>query len=209
LREALNFIEQSAKRLNGTGPIEYTVIHACLLAYPHPGMPTDEIARNRATARQLLTDVHAQVASAVSSEEEAKLGGVSHDVDIFLDLATLWHNEAIDKAIGAYQTASNIFRDSTDAESETRTLDVRQIRTSSNLGSLFLLQGNVDSAEREYQFALEKLANETGQDAEVLKIDLAYNLARAYEENGEVVKASQWYRDVLRQHPEHMECESL
>jgi RNA polymerase-associated protein CTR9 len=86
---------------------------------------------------------------------------------------------------------------------------VRQIRTSSNLGSLFLLQGNVDSAEREYQFALEKLANETGQDAEILKIDLAYNLARAYEENGDVVKASQWYRDVLRQHPEHMECESI
>jgi len=22
-----------------------------------------------------------------------------------------------------------------------------------------------------------------------------------------VVKATQWYRDVLRQHPEHMECE--
>jgi RNA polymerase-associated protein CTR9 len=171
-------------------------------------MPNDEIARNRKTARQMLTDVHAQVASADSPEEKAKLGGVSHDVDIFLDLATLWHSEAIDKAIGAYQTASNIFRDASNDDDE-KPLDVRQIRTSSNLGSLFLLQGNVDSAEREYQFALEKLANETGQDAEILKIDLAYNLARAYEENGDVVKASQWYRDVLRQHPEHMECESF
>ena len=169
-------------------------------------MPSDEIARNRKTAREMLTDVHTSVASAESDEDKAKLGGVSHDVDIFLDLATLWHGEAIDKAIGAYQTASNIFRDSHD---ETKDLDVRQIRTSSNLGSLFLLQGNVDSAEREYQYALERLANETGQDAEVLKTDLAYNLARAYEENGDVVKASQWYRDVLRQHPEHMECESF
>lgn len=168
-------------------------------------MPSDEIARNRKTAREMLTDVHTSVASAESDEDKARLGGVSHDVDIFLDLATLWHSEAIDKAIGAYQTASNIFRDSND---ETKDLDVRQIRTSSNLGSLFLLQGNVDSAEREYQYALERLANETGQDAEVLKTDLAYNLARAYEENGDVVKASQWYRDVLRQHPEHMECKS-
>jgi RNA polymerase-associated protein CTR9 len=136
---------------------------------------------------------------------------VSHDLDIFLDLATLWHGEAIDKAIGAYQTASNIFRDaasSAEGDDEEKKLDVRHIRTSSNLGSLFLLQGNVDNAEREYQYALERLANETGQDAEVLKTDLAYNLARAYEENGDVVKASQWYRDVLRQHPEHMECES-
>ena len=172
-------------------------------------MPSDEIARNRKTARQMLTDVHAQVVSAESTEgTAAKLGGVSHDVDIFLDLATLWHSEAIDKAIGAYQTASNIFRDASN-DDEDKTLDVRQIRTSSNLGSLFLLQGNVDSAEREYQFALEKLANETGQDAEILKIDLAYNLARAYEENGDVVKASQWYLDVLRQHPEHMECRSI
>ena len=170
-------------------------------------MPSDEIARNRKTAREMLTDVHTSVASAESDEDKARLGGVSHDVDIFLDLATLWHSEAIDKAIGAYQTASNIFRDSTLGD-ETTELDVRQIRTSSNLGSLFLLQGNVDSAEREYQYALERLANETGQDAEVLKTDLAYNLARAYEENGDVVKASQWYRDVLRQHPEHMECGS-
>jgi RNA polymerase-associated protein CTR9 len=209
LREALNFIEQTAKRLNGKGPVEYTVLHACLLAYPHPGMPADEIARNKATARQMLSDVHSQVVAGESDDDRAKVAGVSHDPDIFLDLATLWHTDAIDKAIGAYQTASNIFRDSHPVADESEDLDVRQIRTSSNLGSLFLLQGNVDSAEREYQYALEKLANETGQAAEVLKTDLAYNLARAYEENGDVVKASQWYRDVLRQHPEHMECESF
>lgn len=210
LREALNFIEQTAKRLNGKGPIEYTVLHACLLSYPHPGMPADEIARNRKTARQMLSDVHSSVVSADSEEEKAKLRGVAEDVDLFLDLATLWHGESVDKAIGAYQTASNVFRASSnqeDGEEEQKKLDVRQVRTASNLGSLFLLRGNVDSAEREYQLALEKLASETGQDAEILKTDLAYNLARAYEENGEVVKASQWYRDVLRQHPEHMECE--
>jgi RNA polymerase-associated protein CTR9 len=156
----------------------------------------------------MLTDVHSQVVSGNTDDDRAKVEGVSHDVDIFLDLATLWHTDAIDKAVGAYQTASNIFRDSSaNGGSDSKELDARQIRTSSNLGSLFLLQGNVDSAEHEYQFALEKLADETGQTAEVLKTDLAYNLARAYEENGEVVKASQWYRDVLRQHPEHMECE--
>lgn len=175
-------------------------------------MPADEIARNKATARQMLSDVHSQVVAGESDDDRAKVAGVSHDPDIFLDLATLWHADAIDKAIGAYQTASNIFRDSHpssngEAANGSNDLDVRQIRTASNLGSLFLLQGNVDSAEREYQYALEKLANETGQAAEVLKTDLAYNLARAYEENGDVVKASQWYRDVLRQHPEHMECE--
>lgn len=172
-------------------------------------MPADEIARNRKISRQMLSDVHNAVASAETDEDKAKLRGVAEDVDLFLDLATLWHGESVDKAIGVYQTASHIFRD-TGAEGEDgeAKFDARQIRTSSNLGSLFLLQGNVDSAEREYQLALEKLASETGQDSEVLKTELAYNLARAYEENGDYVKASQWYRDVLRQHPEHMECES-
>lgn len=173
-------------------------------------MPADEIARNRKTSRQMLSDVHNSVASAETDEDKNKLRGVTEDVDLFLDLATLWHGESVDKAIGAYQTASHIFRDTgADGEGDEANLDVRQIRTSSNLGSLFLLQGNVDSAEREYQLALEKLASETGQDSEVLKTELAYNLARAYEENGDAVKAAQWYRDVLRQHPEHMECEYL
>ncbi|CAD6588341.1 MAG: hypothetical protein TREMPRED_005031, partial [Tremellales sp. Tagirdzhanova-0007] len=45
----------------------------------------------------------------------------------------------------------------------------------------------------------------TGKEADILKTVLAYNLARAYEDDGEVVQAAQWYRDVLRQHPEHME----
>jgi len=91
---------------------------------------------------------------------------------------------------------------------EGKPVDLREVRMSSNLGALFQLQGNVETAERMYQEALQALAAENGKDAEVLKTVLAYNLARSYEEGGEVVEAAQWYRDVLRQHPEHMECES-
>ena len=205
LREALNYIEQTAKRLNGKGPLEYSVLHASLLAYPHPGMKDDELARNRATARTMLSDLYNLVRSASTDEDWARLREVGEDPDIFMDLARLWQEDSLEKAIGAYETAVSI---NARAEAEGKATDLREIRISSNLGALFHLQGNVETAERMYQEALQKLAAQDGKEAEVLKTVLAYNLARAYEEGGEVVQAAQWYRDVLRQHPEHVECES-
>ncbi|WVW83420.1 hypothetical protein I302_105440 [Kwoniella bestiolae CBS 10118] len=208
LREALNFIEQTAKRLNGKGPLEYTVLHACLLAYPHPGMSNEELAKNRVTARNMLSELHNLVATAESDEDWAKLRGIGSDADIFVDLAKLWQDESLEKSISAYQTALSIKSESELELQESQDLkppDLRTVRMSDNLGVLFQLQGNVETAERMYQEALQKISSTDGKDAEVLKTILAYNLGRAYEEGGDTVKAAQWYRDVLRQHPEHME----
>ncbi|KAK6902689.1 hypothetical protein I203_107948 [Kwoniella mangroviensis CBS 8507] len=209
LREALNFIEQTAKRLNGQGPLEYTVLHACLLAYPHPGMSNEELSKNRITARNMLSELHNLVATAESDEDWAKLRGIGSDADIFVDLARLWQDESLERSISAYQTALSIKSESElDEIPETQDLrppDLKTVRMSDNLGVLFQLQGNVETAERMYQEALQKISSTDGKEAEILKTILAYNLGRAYEEGGDTVKAAQWYRDVLRQHPEHME----
>ncbi|WWC85242.1 uncharacterized protein L201_000104 [Kwoniella dendrophila CBS 6074] len=210
LREALNFIEQTARRLNGQGPLEYSVLHACLLAYPHPGMSPDELSKNRITARNMLSELHNLVASAESDEDWAKLRGIGSDADIFIDLAKLWQDESLEKSISAYQTALSIKSESESELQDDLSLtqpppDLKTIRMSDNLGVLFQLQGNVETAERMYQEALQKISSTDGKEAEVLKTILAYNLGRAYEEGGDNVKAAQWYRDVLRQHPEHME----
>lgn len=164
-------------------------------------MKDDEIAKNRSTARTMLSELHNLVASASTEEDWAKLRGVGGDADIFVDLARLWQDESLEKTIGCYQTAVSITTD----ENGDKAVDHRSVKLASNLGALFQLQGNVETAERMYQEALAKVASEEGKDAETIKTILAYNLARAYEEEGDVVKASQWYRDVLRQHPEHME----
>jgi RNA polymerase-associated protein CTR9 len=217
LREALNFIEQTAKKLPAGAsekpPIEYTVLHASLLAYQHPGMSPDELARNRATARQMLTGIHQRVTTASTDQDWAELRNIPNDFDVFVQLADLWQGENLEKALGAYQTAVSVKTEETTTEESSQILEQEQkpadlaaIKTSNNLGAVFQLQGSVETAERTFQEALQKLAVEKGKDAEVLKTVLAYNLGRAYEEGGEVVKAAQWYRDVLRQHPEHMEC---
>ncbi|AAW41751.1 hypothetical protein CNBB5210 [Cryptococcus deneoformans B-3501A] len=208
LREALNYIEQTAKRLNGQGPLEYTVLHACLLAYPHPGMSHDEVVRNRTLARNMLTEVHNLVASAETEADWAKLRGVGSDADVFVDLAKLWQGENVEKAIGAYQTALSIITDNDLDSAQEPGLDppsFTALRLSDNLGALYHLEGNVETAERMYQEALQKIATQEGKEAETLKTVLAYNLGRAYEEGGDHAKAAQWYRDVLRQHPEHVE----
>ncbi|WVN89020.1 uncharacterized protein L203_104236 [Cryptococcus depauperatus CBS 7841] len=210
LREALNYIEQTAKKLNGKGPLEYTVLHACLLAYPHPGMPHDEVVRNKQTARNMLKEVHNLVVNAETEEDWARLRGIGSDVDVFVDLARLWQSESFDMAIESYQTALSTIADH---DLETDSIDpappsLKSIRLSNNLGALYHLQGNVETAEAMYQEALQKVAGQSGEEIEVLKTILAYNLGRAYEEGGDNVKAAQWYRDVLRQHPEHLESKA-
>jgi hypothetical protein len=57
-----------------------------------------------------------------------------------------------------------------------------------------------------YQEGLEKMKTQSGAEVEKVKTVLAFNLARAYEEKGEIENDVKWYRDVLKQHPEHMEC---
>jgi RNA polymerase-associated protein CTR9 len=150
----------------------------------------------------MLSEVHTLVANASTDEDWARLRGVGQDADIFLDLAKMWQDESLEKAIGAYQTAISIADDP-------ENVDLRAIKMSSNLGALFELQGNVETAERMYQEAIQRLTGDTGKDAEVMRTILAFNLGRANEDGGDVVAASKWFRDVLRQHPEHTECKSV
>ncbi|ORX39629.1 hypothetical protein BD324DRAFT_614410 [Kockovaella imperatae] len=202
LREALNFIEQTAKRINGPGPLEYSVLHASLLAYPHPGMKDDEIARNRHLARNMLSDIHQSVTTATTDEDWARLRGIGGDVDLFLDLARLWQDESLEKATEAYQTAVSI---ASDQSSRDASLDLKALRSASNLGALFHLQGNTESAEKMYEETLSKIPENEGTEYEYLRTVLAYNIARAFEEKGEITLASQWYRQILAKHPEHIE----
>lgn len=214
LREALNFVEQTAKRLPGKGPLEFIVLHASLLAFPHLGMPADEAERNLKAARSMLGEVQTLVSSAETEEDWAKLRGVANDADAFVELAKLWQEESIEKAVTSYQTAIQIKAEAdsddledTQAESQAsnKPIDFDGVRLSTNLASLYTLQGESESAERMFQEALQRLARADSKETDELKTVLAYDLGRASELGGDIVKAQQWYRDVLSQHPEHME----
>ncbi|TXT09174.1 hypothetical protein VHUM_02648 [Vanrija humicola] len=211
LREALNFVEQTAKRLGGKGPFEFAVLHASLLAYPHLGMPADEQARNRLTARNILSDIQNVFSAATTEEDWAKLRGIASDADTFVELAKLWQDESVEKAITAYQSAISIKADvaedqaESQGESQDKPVDYAAVRLSANLASLFSSQGATEVAEERYQEALHQLKDATTKEADQLKTVLAYDLGRTHEQAGDVGKASKWFRDVLHQHPEHIE----
>jgi RNA polymerase-associated protein CTR9 len=81
------------------------------------------------------------------------------------------------------------------------------VRLSTNLATLNVIQGEVETAEGMFQESIQRMGPENGKEADMLKTVIAYDLGRANEKSGDSIKATQWYRDVLRQHPEHMECE--
>ena len=163
LREALDFMEQTAKRMNTRGPLEYTVLHASLLAYPHPGMKEDELSRNRLTARNMLSEVHGMVINASTNEDVARLRGVSGDSDLFIDLARLWQDDSLDRTIASYQSAVSLNANEDEGEEYDKAINLRAVRTASNLGAMYQLQPNIEIAQTMYQEALSKVAQSGGK----------------------------------------------
>lgn len=202
-------MEQTAKRLGGKGPLEFTVLQASLLAYPHVGMPPEEMAKNLQSARAMLSDIQKQYSAATTEEDWVKLRGIALDADVFAELAKLWQEESIEKAITSYQTAISIKSEVDGGEDESKPVDYGAVRLSTNLASLYAMQGDVEAAENMFQDSIQRMGPENGTEADMLKTVIAYDLGRANEKSGDSIKATQWYRDVLRQHPEHMECELM
>lgn len=201
-----------------------------------------ELSRNRLTARTMLSNLHktfVDLRSGVGaptgpSEAASRLRIVGQDPEVFLELGKMWMDESLDKAGEAYEAAVAVAADldievaaadsdlagaSGTGNGTTKKVDLRSLKMNNNLGALYQLQGNVETAERMYQDALSRIAGagdagEAGDkygksagEAEKMRTVLAFNLGRAYEEQGDNASAGGWYRDVLKQHPEHMECE--
>lgn len=162
------------------------------------------MARNLQTARNMLTEVQGLYSKAATEEDWVKLRGIAQDADVFTDLAKLWQEESLEKAITAYQTAISIKRED-DEDEDDKAVDYSAVRLSTNLASLYAIQGEVDAAERMFQESIQRMGAENGKEADMLKTVIAYDLGRANEQGGDSIKATQWYRDVLRQHPEHVD----
>ena len=202
----------AAAKLGGQGPLEFSLLHASLLAYPHEGMPSSERTKNRATARKMLSDIQDLVLTAHAAHQaetphadelRARLRRIPEDTDTFVELAKLWQDENLEQAITAYQLCVSTRAGEGDYGSN---FDDKAIRMAINLGALLSMQGNITAAVQTYETALTQLADQEGAEVEMLRTVLAHNLGRAFEEDGDAARGSQWYRDVLRQHPEHMEC---
>lgn len=211
-REALNIAELAARKIGVQAPVELNLVYALLLAYPHPGMPSSELASNTKHARDMLDNIHETYRRAKGTKEDmAALRGVANDPLVFVQLAKLWQTESLDKAVAAYQTAIEIHsrlrasKDQTDSDEH----DLTGLKMSNNLATLYMLQGNVDGAMQMYEQVVASLGQATGKAQENFRSTLLYNLGRAYEDSNDVVRASEAYQSLLATHPEYVNGKSV
>lgn len=190
-----------------------TVLHAVLLAFPHPGMPATELNANSRKARDVLTKIHDIYRSARARGENQvwELRDVADDPLIFVQLAKMWQADNITKAVEVYQSAIEIQTRQTAVENniDVDNRDLTAYKLSGNLGSLYLAQRNIDEAMQMFEQVLSDLGEPANLKEEILQTTLLYNLGRAYEEAKDEVKALEAYRGLLAKHPEFLYGESI
>lgn len=206
-REALNIAELAARKIGSQAPVELNLVFALLLAYPHPGMPSSELAANTKHARDMLDSIHETYKRARNGKDGlAALRSVANDPMVFVQLAKLWQTENFEKAVSAYQTAIEIHsrvRASEESTTEAKR-DMLGLKMSNNLATLYMLQGNTDGATQMYEQVVASLGEVNGEEEEIFQTTLLYNLGRAYEDSNDVVRASEVYTSLLARHPEYI-----
>ena len=210
-REALNVVDIAVTKLGGEkhAPPELQVLHALLLAFPHPGMSAPELLVNAKRARDVLTRLHAVYKAASSGK--AELREIANDPLVFCQLAKMWQGENEEKAVEAYQTAIEIYtrvhmqQDQLTNGDTDATSKLMGIKLSNNLGALYLNRGNVEEAMQMFEQLLSDLGTQVNtEEEEIMQAILLYNLGRAYEGAHESEKAIEAYRGLLAKHPEHL-----
>ena len=98
----------AVSKLDKNAPHELKVLHALLLAFPHPGMSAGELTANMRRARDILNRIHDTYRSAKAQlpKGETRIPALRDLIDdplIFVQLAKMWQHENVEKAIEAYQ----------------------------------------------------------------------------------------------------------
>ncbi len=200
-------MEDLYKKIGPTAPVEVSWLYALLLAYPYPGLSTEQRAAWTREARDLLDRLHGQVkaARAAGPAALARLRGLGEDSDTFVLLARLWQSENIEKAIGAYQTAISLHTvQLAGTEQPEGARDLKGWKLSNNLATLYHLQGNIDSAMQLYEEIVAAIAEPKESEEEMLQATLLYNLGRAYEDSKDFQRATEAYQGLLSRHPEYI-----
>jgi len=117
-----------------------------------------------------------------------------HDVSAWLELAKLHERFSLASALKAYEKAAGILK---------RAQRRVPLELWNNLGALRHRLGKIDSAEQAYMHALK-----AGKDSPVdeQNVTTSFNLARLWETKGEMDRAEKRYKEILKQHPNYVDC---
>ncbi|KAG6336638.1 hypothetical protein ID866_2445 [Astraeus odoratus] len=181
--------------------VDATVMLAALRAHPRPGMSTADADQEKARARELFDRAikmleHDDLRSNGSCISSRAASTTMDDLDMQVEIARLWQEESTERTLRALREALRISE--INGEVDPRLLN--------NLGALQHMEGNLETAQTMYETALTKAPSIGGDSGEAMSTSILYNLARVYEDNGDLVMAKEAYDKLLARHPEYVDA---
>ncbi|KAI2662191.1 hypothetical protein H4Q32_000981 [Labeo rohita] len=125
----------------------------------------------------------------------------SDDVEAWIELAQILEQTDIQGALSAYGTATRILQEKVQADVPPEILN--------NLGALHFRLGNLGEAKKYFLASLERAKAEGEHDEHyynAISVTTSYNLARLYEAMCEFHEAEKLYKNILREHPNYVDC---
>ncbi|XP_017333359.1 RNA polymerase-associated protein CTR9 homolog [Ictalurus punctatus] len=123
------------------------------------------------------------------------------DVEAWIELAQILEQTDIQGALSAYGTATRILQEKVQADVPPEILN--------NLGALHFRLGNLGEAKKYFLASLERAKAEGEHDEHyynAISVTTSYNLARLYEAMCEFHEAEKLYKNILREHPNYVDC---
>lgn len=123
------------------------------------------------------------------------------DVEAWIELAQILEQNDLQESLNAYGTAINILTTMVHDEIPPEILN--------NVAALHYRLGNLEMAKEKLEKALERAKEESQHDShyyDSISVTMSYNLARLNEEMCIYDKADKIYKDILKEHPNYIDC---
>uniref|UniRef100_A0A8B9FSI0 RNA polymerase-associated protein CTR9 n=1 Tax=Amazona collaria TaxID=241587 RepID=A0A8B9FSI0_9PSIT len=123
------------------------------------------------------------------------------DVEAWIELAQILEQTDIQGALSAYGTATRILQEKVQADVPPEILN--------NVGALHFRLGNLGEAKKYFLASLDRAKAEAEHDEHyynAISVTTSYNLARLYEAMCEFHEAEKLYKNILREHPNYVDC---
>lgn len=123
------------------------------------------------------------------------------DVEAWIELAQILEQNDLQGSLQAYATATNILTEKVKADIPPEILN--------NVAALHYRLGNLNEAMAKLEMAIDRAKTEAQHDSQYydsISVTMTYNLARLNEAMASFDKADKLYKDILKEHPNYIDC---
>ncbi|KAK4704656.1 RNA polymerase-associated protein CTR9, partial [Phenoliferia sp. Uapishka_3] len=146
----------------------------------------------------------------------ARTREISHDPDLFIEIAKLWSDEnSLDRSLQAYRQSAQIRREAAVDEDGEETEGSVPAPILNNIGVLEYQKGDLVSAQTRFEAALGEVGHAVSQAGGVISDEVdavltavTYNLGVIYEAIGDPEKAKDAFGQILARHSEYVDAKA-